>query len=176
MKSPLLALIGLAMLTVACSQTDPGITTSVKSRLIADDLVKARHIDVDTKDHMVTLTGEVNSAEERERAVQITRDTKGVRNVTDQLTVIPEAAATTGILPNTPLVATDAGITAEVKSKLLANPNTPGLAVNVDTRDGVVTLAGSVKSPSEKAAAIRLARDVAGVTSVVDHLTIESRR
>ena len=43
--------------TVGCGQTDPGITTSVKSKLASDDMVKAYQIDVDTKDHVVTLSG-----------------------------------------------------------------------------------------------------------------------
>ena len=34
--------------TVACSQSDAGITTAVKSKMAADDTVKAYKIDVDT--------------------------------------------------------------------------------------------------------------------------------
>ncbi|MBI3050425.1 MAG: BON domain-containing protein [Acidobacteria bacterium] len=52
-----------------------------------DDLVRARNIDVDTSDGVVTLRGSVESAAERERAVQLARETDGVTSVTDQLTV-----------------------------------------------------------------------------------------
>jgi len=38
----------------------------------------------------------------------------------------------------------DANLTAKVKSQLLWNSNTGGLAINVDTLDGVVSLSGNV--------------------------------
>jgi CBS domain-containing protein len=65
---------------MACAQSDAGITTSVKSQLAADDLVKARNINVDTRDRVVTLTGEVGSTAEEAQALQIARNTKGVAN------------------------------------------------------------------------------------------------
>jgi hypothetical protein len=43
------------MVIAACSQSDAGVTTAVKSKLIADDTVKAYKMDVDTKDKIVTL-------------------------------------------------------------------------------------------------------------------------
>ena len=52
-----------AMMTAACSQSDAGITTAVKSKLAADDTVKAYRIDVDTKDKVVTLKGNVDTPE-----------------------------------------------------------------------------------------------------------------
>lgn len=82
--------------TVACGQTDAGITTSVKSKLAADDTVKAYQVDVDTNNKVVTLRGEVETAAQKEHAVMIARNTDGVRDVIDQLRVNP-TAATTGI-------------------------------------------------------------------------------
>ena len=54
--------------------------------------MKARQINVDTKDKVVTLTGEVKTQAEESRALQIARDTKGVVNVVDQISVVPEQA------------------------------------------------------------------------------------
>jgi hyperosmotically inducible protein len=177
MRSRLLfGILVTAILALGCAETDPGITTSVKSRLVADDMVKARRIDVDTKDRVVTLTGEVRTTEEESRALQVARETKGVTNVVDQLTVVPEAAPTTGVTPGEPgyeAVPTDAGITAAVKSKLLADPDTSGLAIDVDTNKRVVTLTGTVKSDAEKTEAMQTARGVDGVTSVIDRLTVK---
>src|SRR5262245_8477734 len=84
------------VVTVACGQTDSGITASVKSRMAADDTVKAYQVNVDTKNHVVTLTGDVETVAARERAIMIARETDGVRDVIDQLRV-NEAAATSGI-------------------------------------------------------------------------------
>ena len=82
--------------TVACSQSDAGITTAVKSKLAADDTVKAYKVDVDTHNKVVTLSGDVDTTAQREHAVMIARGTKGVVEVVDQLRVSP-TAATSGV-------------------------------------------------------------------------------
>ena len=92
-----LAAAALATLTVACGGNDPGITTAVKAKFAADDVVKAYKIDVDTRDRVVTLTGAVDSSQAKQRAVEIARATDGVNNVVDNLTVSPGATPTTGI-------------------------------------------------------------------------------
>jgi osmotically-inducible protein OsmY len=92
----------LALFATACAQSDTGITTAVKGKLVADDLVKARQINVDTKDKVVTLTGEVQTQAEETRALEIARETNGVRDVIDQIAVVPEHA--TGFSPLPPPV------------------------------------------------------------------------
>jgi osmotically-inducible protein OsmY len=87
----------LASLCIACAETDPGVTTAVKAKFAADDVVKAYKIDVDTKQRVVTLTGAVDSSAAKERAVQLARTTDGVNNVIDNLTVAPGVTPTTGI-------------------------------------------------------------------------------
>ena len=87
----------IAASTIACAQSDPGVTTAVKSKFAADDVVKAYRIDVDTKDRVVTLSGAVDTAAARTRAVELARGTEGVRDVVDQLTVAPGATPTTGV-------------------------------------------------------------------------------
>ena len=63
------------------------ITAKIKSKMILDDLVKARDIDVDTNGSIVTLSGVVHSDAERKRALQLAKETEGVRSVIDQLRV-----------------------------------------------------------------------------------------
>jgi hypothetical protein len=87
------------LFTVACGQTDAGITTAVKSKLAADDIVKAYQVDVDTNNKVVTLRGDVETATQKEHAVTIARNTDGVADVIDQLRVNP-TAATTGLGDN----------------------------------------------------------------------------
>ena len=84
---------GALAFTVACSHTDTGITSAVKSKMAADDTVKASEINVDTHNHVVTLNGTVGSKAERERAVMIARNTKGVNSVIDDLRVGPVATS-----------------------------------------------------------------------------------
>lgn len=100
--------------TVACAQTDSGITSSVKSKFAADDTVKAYQIDVDTRDHVVTLSGEVESMAHKSRAVEIARGTEGVTNVVDNL-IVAETAATSGDRDVDVDVDVDADVDADLK-------------------------------------------------------------
>jgi len=84
------------VITAACSQSDTGITTAVKTKMAADDTVKASEINVDTHNHVVTLNGTVGSQAEKERAALIARDTNGVTAVVDDIIVGPVPAATAG--------------------------------------------------------------------------------
>jgi hypothetical protein len=63
------------------------ITAKIKSKMVLDDLVKARNIDVDTNGPVVTLTGVVGSEAERQRALQLAKQTEGVTSVIDHLRV-----------------------------------------------------------------------------------------
>lgn len=72
---------------VASNATDAAITTSVKTRLLASDNTSGLAIDVDTDDHVVTLTGEVDSQTERELAGLIAANTSGVDQVINELEV-----------------------------------------------------------------------------------------
>ena len=66
---------------------DGRLTAKIKSKMALDDHVKARAINVDTADSVATLSGVVASNDERKRAVQLARDTDGIRRVVDKLEV-----------------------------------------------------------------------------------------
>jgi hyperosmotically inducible protein len=176
MKKTGLALGAFAALAIAigCAQSDAGITAKVKTQFATDTTVKAHEINVDTKNHVVTLTGEVDTQAARDRAVEIARDTKGVTDVVDNMTV-KTTQAESAIAPAGETVGEhvdDAAITAKVKAKLLADSTVGGLKIDVDTKEGVVTLtSNSMKSQSEIDQAIRLAKGVDGVRDVVSNLS-----
>jgi osmotically-inducible protein OsmY len=69
--------------------------------------------------------------------------------------------------------AADAATTAAVKTKLLADTKVGGLAIDVDTKDNVVTLTGKVRTTAERTEAVRLARTTTGVKDVVNKLVID---
>jgi osmotically-inducible protein OsmY len=66
----------------------------------------------------------------------------------------------------------DAGITAQVKTALLNDPEVSGLKIDVDTSKGLVTLSGLVKSKAEESKAIAIARKVDGVRDVKSTLQV----
>ena len=68
----------------------------------------------------------------------------------------------------------DAAITAAVKAKLVADRARNLVAVNVDTRDGVVRLEGTVPTTEDKLEAERLATQTDGVRSVTNELKVRT--
>ena len=69
------------------SLTEASLTGKIKAKMALDDSVKARTIDVTTAGSTVTLTGKVDSAAERERAVSLARETDGITAVVDRLEI-----------------------------------------------------------------------------------------
>jgi len=67
--------------------SDAEITSAVKTKLAADSGVHSMDVHVDTDKGVVTLTGSVRTEADRADAVRITRDTMGVKQVVDKLTV-----------------------------------------------------------------------------------------
>ena len=172
--------VGSFVLSAACAQTDAGVTTKIKTQFATDDLVKARDINIDTKEGVVTLTGIVESEQEEAKALQIARATTGVSQVVDNISVAvppgePNASPTTGRVgepESSTRIGGDAGVTAEIKTRLLADPMVRGLAIDVDTRDQVVTLSGTAKNEAEKMRAVEIARGVQNVQRVEDRITV----
>jgi hyperosmotically inducible protein len=66
---------------------DASTTAKVKLALAKDDQVAAYRIDVDTNNGVVTLTGNVKSRAEANRAVQVAESIKGVKRVNSDLKV-----------------------------------------------------------------------------------------
>ena len=66
----------------------------------------------------------------------------------------------------------DATTTATVKSKLLWNRNTGGLAIDVSTENGNVSLEGEADTEASKALAERLAANTDGVHSVTNRIRV----
>jgi len=96
----LAVLTGITMVTSGCAvwrgQTDTAtyiddraIGTSVKAKLLEDKDTGGMSINVDTLNGTVSLSGFAKSANEKERAGMIARNTKGVREVHNNLIVRP---------------------------------------------------------------------------------------
>ncbi|MDO5692548.1 MAG: BON domain-containing protein [Pseudomonadota bacterium] len=69
-------------------------------------------------------------------------------------------------------LASDVAITTSVNAKLAADPELSALRINVDTKDGAVTLNGPAPTQAAKDRASTLAREVEGVKSVTNNLSI----
>jgi len=60
----------------------------------------------------------------------------------------------------------DTWITTKVKSSLLAEDATPGMDIEVETNNGVVSLSGTVATKAEREMAINKAKSIEGVREV----------
>src|SRR5262245_25401041 len=163
--------IGLVLIAAlaGCAETkDATVTGTVKTKLAADDQVKAGEINVNTTNGVVTLTGNIDSQAAKDRAMQIARETRGVTEVKDMISVREGAASGDARSPSRTIGerVDDAGITAKVKSRLLDDPGTHGLKIDVDTREGVVYLTGSIPGSVERDKAVQIARATEGVRDV----------
>jgi hyperosmotically inducible periplasmic protein len=94
LTSFLLALTLIApLLLTGCGKTvarridDATITTRVKTALLNDPDVGGLRIDVDTFEGVVTLSGQVKTAVERDRALAVARKINGVSDVKSSLQV-----------------------------------------------------------------------------------------
>ena len=67
----------------------------------------------------------------------------------------------------------DSAVTAKVKTALLADDNVKGLQIDVDTKDGVVTLNGTADSQANMSKAQTIAQGIDGVKSVENKLTVK---
>lgn len=146
---------------------DSTITARVKAALIDDKNIRSSDISVKTENKVVTLSGSVDSAEQKDLAVNAAKTVKGVTTVNDQLNVVAEKSA------SLEGYAGDTAITSQVKAKLLADDIVPSRKVTVETRDGTVHLSGTVDSRQQADRTADIAKAVSGVKNVENNLSVK---
>ncbi|HAW74273.1 MAG TPA: transporter [Alteromonas australica] len=77
--------------------TDAKIATVIKTRLLMDTDISGFDIDVDVENGNVVLTGEVDSDAERQLAIEIAKNASDVKDVEDNLEVVPDTATETAM-------------------------------------------------------------------------------
>jgi len=91
----LMVLLLAPLATAGCGKTvgetidDATVTTQVKTALVGDPEVGGLRIDVDTFKGVVTLSGAVKTAAERDKAVALATKVKGVKDVKSTLQIVP---------------------------------------------------------------------------------------
>lgn len=66
---------------------DAVITSSIKAKLLADKIVPSRHVNVETQEGVVQLSGNVKNTAQSARAESIAKAVSGVKSVKNDLTV-----------------------------------------------------------------------------------------
>ena len=167
----------------AVQRSDDDIKKHVGKALKADASLKDSSITVQSVNNgVVLLAGTAKTLTDHLSAVEVASGVPGVRHVSSEIQS-PDTLADreiwrerTAQKSNAEYGATDASrdvwITSMAKMRLLADSQTPALDINVDTRDGVVTLFGIVPAKEAKQAAEADVRKVSGVKHVKNELQV----
>ena len=169
----ILGVVGFAALfTVACGQTDMGITTKVKSRLDTDRTLNSSQIQVSTRNKVVTLSGLWIAPDRRRRRLESPAAVKAwptswtTCRFRRRSRRCRSSAAGTNAAPDDAPSPRRSSATFRRSRKRRSEP------VNVQTEGGVVTLSGTVKTPAEKDQVIQIARGTEGVQRVEDKIQV----
>lgn len=151
---------------VASRAGDAWITSAAKLRLLADESTPGLAINVDTDDGVVTLFGIVPTAEAKAKAEAEVSKVDDVVKVVNALQVVPEEKQAR-------VERKDDEILTAVRSTLDDDARLDGDDIDVEVKNGVVRLTGTVASPSDRVLAAQRARAVAGVRAVRQELQVK---
>ena len=158
---------------------DAWIDGRLEATFLFNEHLNSFDITTDVENGIVRLEGAVESGVERDLAGEIAKSIDGVKGVENELKVDDSGIRSAHTndasreAQSFRQAVIDATLTARIKSKLLANGNVSGLAVDVDSTAGNVTLSGTVGSEEEKDLIASIAINTEGATSVNNRLAVE---
>ena len=165
----------------ATRPTDEQLVPRVQAKFYQNDNLRGSSIDVASSQRVVTLSGAVQSEARKRLAVSIARSVDGVSEVRDELRVDPTVPPLPAERDSSNVKRAtvrsdlaDAWITAQIQARYYLDPDIKGHNVDVTTKGGVVTLAGTVSNDPARQQALAIARDTDDVVRVVDKLTLAS--
>jgi hyperosmotically inducible protein len=147
---------------------DTWLTAKTKIALAADGRVKGRQVDVETTKGQVMLRGKVDSDSAKQAAEDITKRLDGVKTVKNDLEVV--APSTRDAVEDK-----DDAITKRVKEHIAMDSHLNKSDIAVQTNAGVVSLTGEVNDIMTSANASWATRQVPGVKSVKNDLTVKEK-
>lgn len=145
---------------------DSWLTAKTKIALLADGRVSGTRINVETKGGSVTLRGKVETMDAKGAAEQIARGIDGVREVKNELAIVPASKRKL-------VDAKDDYIVAEVDKRLKRDPMLKTAKITVRSDAGMVTLSGQAPGLMASARASELADEVEGVRTVKNELALK---
>jgi hyperosmotically inducible periplasmic protein len=154
------------------SAKDAWIDGKAESTLLFNTNLNSFDIDTDVKDGTVILTGKVSSAVDKALAEELVASLEGVNDVENNLSIVADTK--TNDKDETMQVLLDSKVETVVKTRLLFESEVSGLDIEVDVKDGVVTLTGVVKSDAERDLAVAIAKNTNDVKDVVSHIELAS--
>jgi osmotically-inducible protein OsmY len=146
-------------------KTDTKIQTDVLKELTWDPSVDQTHIGISVSNGIVTLNGSVRTYAEKIAAERAVQRVAGVRAVVEKIEV--------NLLPA--LERSDAEIAKAALAALEWHAQVPEEQVKVVVRNGRVILSGSLEWEFQRAAVEDSVKNLAGVKSVLNNITLRSK-
>lgn len=146
--------------------SDAWITSAIKMRLMANGDTPALDINVDTQNGAVTLFGIVPSQVSKAAAEAEAKKVDGVRTVRNDLQVVAESA-------QEKVEVKDEELTVKVNDAIDKRDALEKADIDVEVKNGVVRLTGTVPNQTLRLVAATTARSIKGVRSVHDELKID---
>ncbi|SDS12492.1 BON domain-containing protein [Opitutus sp. GAS368] len=147
-------------------KSDAWMAFKIRSRLLVKGNVSATSTKVEVKDAHVMLTGTADNVAQKELTGIYASEIDGVKTVQNDLVVTDKPTLGEKI--------DDASITSQVKYALLTHKATSAVKTKVVTSDGVVLVTGEAATDAERSLVTKLAKDVRGVNSVTNKMTVKS--
>ena len=150
--------------------SDIWIQMTVKNMLILHRNLDIDNTQVDVKDSLVTLHGEVSSQAEKGLTAEYVKDVEGVKDVDNKMTV---ATAPKTKHKTVAEFIDDASIKAQIKLALLFHRGTNPFRASISVNRGVVTVSGMAKNAAEIELVNKRIEDIHGVISIDNRMIIE---
>lgn len=180
----LLLASGLALLSTACSTAETAESVEVLEPEVhagANEALKTARLDHvkaewDDARETVHLRGFVSDPDERRRAEQVARDAAGATPIVNELTISMRTAPTPApvLASARDLELIDERIHRDVESLFADESVWGGREFNVLVHAGDVRLTGEVLTQAEKDRVTEMVAGVAGVTGVVNRLSVRN--
>lgn len=152
--------------TVA-SLTTSQIKDAIQKSFTYDPRVPAEHIEVTVEDNTAVLSGNVLNLSSKLAAEEDVRNTSGINNVENNITVERKVV----VEPKIPT--TDEAIKSRIKNSILRDPYVHKTSISINVSKGIVELSGSVNSEFEKKQIHEITSKVKGVMDVNNNLRVE---
>jgi osmotically-inducible protein OsmY len=177
MSAPVIA----SAATVAVQKpTDADLKDRINFRLDTSNMVRKYDIKVSVNNGVATLTGDVANAAQKAEAGRLAK-VAGVTKVENNITIDKNVDKSLADKMKNGLSKTgekidDAWITTKINWFFVGEDTLKHSKINVDTKNNVVTLSGTVTNLAGKNRAAQLARQTDGVKNVINNLTIGRKK
>jgi osmotically-inducible protein OsmY len=154
------------------SAADTEIKVKLLEALLKDVHLRDQGVSVTVAGGTVVFSGEVSDPKQKEALEALARQVAGIRQVINNVTVknlSTAGSAASAVEPNP-----DDQLAKAVEFALYKTDAFDLKLMKVTSQDGVVQLKGDVRTIAEKLLAERIAREVEGVKSVANDLSLAS--